>query len=122
MTAHTSQGLANRLGYSLGRVVLFFLIDNNVVLRWVKRAVLVALVYAFFAHFSRGTVSALMTPLILLFIVLIVAKFGSLTRSGNGKALGWSHHPSVPRDGPAGYGYYDGHGNFRGSSNPYDDQ
>ncbi|NWB94806.1 hypothetical protein HX882_02745 [Pseudomonas gingeri] len=122
MTAHTSQGFANRLGYGLGRVVLFFLVDENLVLRWVKRGVLAVLGYVFFAHFGRGVMSVLMTPLILLFAVLAVARFGGVVRSGSGKVLGWSHHPSVPRDGPAGYGYYDGHGNFRGSSNPYDDQ
>ncbi|AMB86001.1 hypothetical protein AWM79_12100 [Pseudomonas agarici] len=76
MVVQTSQGLASRLGYRLGRVVLFFLMDDNVVLRWVKRAVLVSLIYAFFAHFGRGIVSALMAPLILLFIVLAMVKLG----------------------------------------------
>lgn len=83
MTAHTSQGLANRLGYGLGRVVLFFLVDENLVLRWVKRGVLAVLGYVFFAHFGHGVMSALMTPLILLSVVLAVVKFGSLTQVGS---------------------------------------
>ena len=44
MTAYTSQTVASRLGYSLGRVVRFFLHDSNLVLRWFKRLTLLSVV------------------------------------------------------------------------------
>lgn len=122
MITQTAQGLASRLGYGLGRCARFCLTDTNVVLRWIKRVALAGLLLFVALNFERGLVGGLVTLLIFGVCLIATMKERSTRVLSDEKSMIFSHHPSVPRDGPDGYGYYDGYGNFRGSSNPFDDE
>lgn len=122
MSVQTTQGLASRLGYGLGRGVRFILTDPNVVRRWVKRGFFAVFLLFVAFNFGRDLVGGFITLTILVVAVVAFMRVSSSITLSDHKSLDWSHHPSIPRDGPDGYGYYDGHGNFRGSNNPLDDK
>lgn len=122
MTTQTTQGLASRLGYGLGRCVYFCLNDTNVALRWIKRVVLAGLLLFVAFTFDRGLISGLVTLFIVGICLVALMKGRSARALSDDQSMILSHHPSVPREGPDGYGYYDGYGNFRGSNNPFDDE
>ncbi len=121
MTVHSSQGLASRLGFGLGRGVRFLLTDSNVALRWIKRTVLAGIALFFAVNFIHGVVVFFIIIMIFGALITVLMKSGASKPLSDDISKDWSGHPSVPRDGPDGYGYYDGYGNFRGSSNPFDE-
>ena len=121
MSSQTSKGLASRMGYGLGRAVRFMLADSNVALRWIKRTVFASVLIFIALWFGRDLVSASISLLVLGIGLIALTRTSTPDAVDDQDGLDAFHHPSIPFDGPDGYGYYDGYGNFRGSSNPYDD-
>lgn len=121
MTFQTTQGFASRLGYGLGRAVRFMLSDRNGPFRWIKRTVFAGVLIVIALRFGRDLVSALISMLVLGIGLIALTRANTPDAADDHEDSDVFHHPSVPFDGPDGYGYYDGYGNFRGSSNPYDD-
>lgn len=74
MTAYTSQTVASRLGYGLGRVVRFFLHDSNLVLRWFKRLTLLSVVLFFSVPLLNWIIGMLTAVAFIATTTLIMAK------------------------------------------------
>lgn len=74
MTVQTSQGVASRLGYGLGRFVRFFLLDQNPTLRWVKRFALASVLLYLSVGLLNGIVSMFMAVLTIGLILLALIK------------------------------------------------
>lgn len=70
MTVNTSQTVASRLGYSLGRAVRAVWYSENRTLRWVKRLALIALAVYSWVWLAHAVIAALTVGLILLAVVL----------------------------------------------------
>lgn len=90
MTTYTSQGLASRLGYGLGRVVRFFLHDQNPTLRWVKRLVLMSVILLFSIPLFSWITSVLMGVATIALFLLVMAKaegVGLTANSGKSQSL-----------------------------------
>jgi len=90
MTVNTSQTVASRLGYSLGRAVRAVWCSENRTLRWVKRLALIALAVYSWVWLAHAFVAVLTVGLILL--ALVVGDFSRLRAIGN----------SEDRDAPYG--------------------
>lgn len=102
MTTQTSQGVAGRLGYGLGRGVRFFLYDQNSTLRWVKRLILVSMVMFLSLSLASWFVGAFMGLLTigLVFFVLSKGEFGSHSGMGSIRSGGEMYeHSIVPNPG-----------------------
>lgn len=65
MTARTSQGVANRLGYGLGQAARLVWCSQNRTLRWVKRLVVAAVLLYFSADIFSGIISVAVFTLVL---------------------------------------------------------
>ncbi|WP_300731800.1 hypothetical protein [Pseudomonas sp.] len=74
MATQSSQSFAGRLGYGLGRGVCFFLVDENVVLRWVKRTVLVGLIVIFIAYAGNVIMGAAITVGVMFLSISLLSK------------------------------------------------
>lgn len=120
MTDKSSVGLAELFGQKLGLAVLFFIHDKNVILRWLKRALLAGVFVFCLMNSGLEFAKTLTTLAVLILLGAAFAKSGTRQSPHRKQDTDCYHPTSVPREGPAGYGYYDGHGNFRGSSDPYD--
>lgn len=79
MTAYTSQTVASRLGYSLGRAVRIVWCSENRTLRWVKRLALIALAVYSWLWLTHAFIAAFTVGIILLALVV-----GCGSRSGMG--------------------------------------
>ncbi|NWA23906.1 hypothetical protein HX866_03285 [Pseudomonas gingeri] len=118
MTVQSSQGLASRLGYGLGRGVRFFLADENVVLRWTKRLVLFAAILFFSTVLFHWLAGAIMTMVSFGLILWAAVKGDAsvLLSSSDSECWGGQDHneslhqdhqeQAIWRDGPEGWGYY----------------
>jgi len=104
MATPKQSGLANRLGYCIGRVIRFFLVDSNSLLRWVKRAVLLILLtlvaVQFFSWFAGAVLSVISFGLI-----LFVLARGDLSPIAQVSEC-MREDESGYRYGLSGYGYY----------------
>ncbi len=121
MRVQSSDSVASRLGYALGRAARFMLADRNFVLRWMKRAALAGSIILIILEFSRSLGSVILTLLTLSAAVIALSRVGTSETLSDDLSHNISNHPSIPREGDYGYGYYDSYGNFRGSSNPFDE-
>lgn len=74
MTTHTTQGVASRMGYGLGRVARFLLYDRNPVLRWVKRGALVVAAVFFSAEILNWIGHIFMAVLTIGLILFAIVK------------------------------------------------
>jgi len=121
MGLQTSKVVAGRMGYGFGRAVRFMLSDSRGALRWIKRTVFAGVLIFIVLWFWRDLISASISMLVLGIGLSVLTRANTPGAVDDQEDLDVFHHPSIPSDGPDGYGYYDGYGNFRGSSNPYDD-
>lgn len=121
MATQSSQSFAARLGYGLGRGMRFFLVDENVVLRWVKRCGLAILLLFVTFNFPLSFAGELIAVLVVGVAAALLTRVSASKKFTDDKGVDLSCHPSIPRNGKDGYGYYDSYGNFRGSNNPFDD-
>lgn len=108
-----------QLGLKLGSVVLLLLFDKNVAMRWLKRAAIAVLLMATVFTFEVELAEALVTLGVLITLGVRVTR-STVGQPSRDRGVDFSPHPSIPRDGPDGFGYYDSYGNLRGSSNPFD--
>ena len=76
MATYSSKSFAGRLGYGLGRGVHFLLVDENLVLRWIKRTALAALLIIFIAYAANVIMIAAITVGLLFLGVSLLAKLG----------------------------------------------
>lgn len=83
MTTKPVSGVAEALGKVLGSVVVFFLRDNNLVYRWVKRSALIVLVVIFLLHSWRGLAQTLVTLGVVGIVVLALAARDSVGRGAS---------------------------------------
>lgn len=74
MATQSSQSFATRLGYGLGRGVRFFLLDESVMLRWVKRTVLVGVIVIFIAYAGNVIMGAAITVGVIFLSVSLLSK------------------------------------------------
>lgn len=117
MTSAASMTFAHRLGRTVGLAVRFCLHDRNPKVRWTKRALFAAAATAFLATSFTWFVSSILS------LICVALFFFALSQVKSSEVLeGLSHHPNIPRNGPSGYGYYDGYGNYKGSLHPEDDK
>ena len=121
MATQSSQSFAARLGYGLGRGVRFFLVDENVVVRWVKRCGLAILLLFVTFNLPLNFAGELITVLVVGVAAALLTRVSASKKFTDDKGVDLTCHPSIPRNGKDGYGYYDSYGNFRGSNNPFDD-
>ncbi|WP_341962562.1 hypothetical protein [Pseudomonas sp. RC10] len=119
METKTSVSFAEQLGLKIGSVVLFLLFDKNATVRWLKRAAIAVLLMATVFTFKVELAKALITLSVLVMLGALVVRSG-IGQPSRDSGADFSPHPSIPRDGPDGFGYYDAYGNFCGSSNPFD--
>ena len=113
-------GLPERFGRRLGSLVLFFIYDKNVIFRWIKRILLAGLLFYGLLGLGIEFAKTLTTLAVFTFFGLALAMSSGASASEPDHHTDLSGHLNIPREGPAGYGYYDGHGNFRGSTDPGD--
>ena len=85
MVINTAHGLARRLGFSLGRGVRFFIVDENPVLQWAKRVVFIGLIAAFLAYFGSGILSVVVILSISVLVASMLAKSGGSDTSDGHK-------------------------------------
>lgn len=104
MTAYTSQTVASRLGYSLGRAVRIVWCSENRTLRWVKRLSLIALAVYSWVWLAHALMAALTAVLIVIAVVLGAFSLRREGASSEVSSVGW-------QNGPDGWGYYDMYGN-----------
>lgn len=117
MTSAASTTFAHRLGRAAGLAMRFCLHDRNPKIRWTKRALLAVAAAAFLATSFTWLVSSILS-----LICVALFLFALSQVKGSEVLEGFVHHPNIPRNGPSGYGYYDGYSNFRGSLHPEDDK
>lgn len=99
MTTQTSQGVASRLGYGLGRVVRLVWFSQNRTVRWVKRLALIAVAVFFYSDILSVAVS----------VVLCVMCFGGVFWALKNSESVSSKRKTIEYGsgyGPQGYGYY----------------
>lgn len=104
MATSRQPGVANRLGYSIGRVIRFFLVDSNSLLRWVKRAVLLALLTAVAVQFLSWVAGAVLSLISFGLILFVLAK-GDLSPMAQVSEC-MREDEGGYRYGLSGYGYY----------------
>lgn len=104
MATSRQSGLANRLGYSLGRVIRFFLVDSNSLLRWFKRAVLLILLTAVAVQFLSWFAGSVLSLTSFGLILFVLAR-GDISPIGH-VCEGMREDENGYRYGLAGYGYY----------------
>jgi hypothetical protein len=120
METETHAGLAEKFGRKVGALTLFFIYDKNVFYRWIKRILLAGLLLFCLLDSGFEFAKTLTTLAVLVFSGCALAMGGEAQGPEGTPRSDFSSHPSIPRDGPAGYGYYDDHGNFRGATDPGD--
>lgn len=120
MTNYTSSNLAENLGRKLGVALRFWLRDQNPTLRWLKRGLLGGALAGCALSIELNFVQMLTTLAVLCVLAGAFVRSPSPDPSSDEGRSVFSHNPNIPRDGPAGFGYYDGYGNFRGCSDPTD--
>jgi len=103
MTTQTSQGVASRLGYGLGRVVRLVWFSQSRTVRWVKRLALIAVAVYSWSWFVHAFLAVLTVGLV---IAVVVVSFSSRREGASNEVVGvgW-------QNGPDGWGYYDMYGN-----------
>ncbi len=102
MTAYTSQTVASRLGYSLGRVVRFFMHDSNPLLRWSKRLALSTVLLVLSINLLSWLAGAVMGFLTIGFILFAMAKADLAVYPGARSTYGSSgssEHSITPNPG-----------------------
>jgi hypothetical protein len=104
MATSRQSGLANRLGYSIGRVIRFFLVDSNSLRRWVKRAVLLVLLTAGAVQFLSWFAGAVLSLISFGLILFVLAK-GDLSPMAQVSECMQEREDGY-RYGLSGYGYY----------------
>lgn len=97
MTAKTSQGVAGRFGYGLGRVVRLVWCSQRRTVRWVKRLVVAAMLLYLSADIFSGIVS----------VAVFTIVFGGGLWALNNKPTSRRNRIEYGQCyGPDGYGYY----------------
>ncbi|WP_156483695.1 hypothetical protein [Azotobacter vinelandii] len=98
---------SQRLGFVLGRIVSLLVHSRNPIVRWIKRAIILAAVVLIFMSNFSGIAGALLDlgSLGLVLYLLLHIKSGR-SMDDQIPPRGWGH-------GPAGYGFYDMYGNCR---------
>lgn len=117
MTTAASTTFAHRLGRAVGLAVRFCLHDRNPKLRWTKRVLLAAVAAVLLVTSFTWLVSSILS---LICVALFITALNQVKEPDFWERFG--HHPNIPRNGPSGYGYYDGYGNYRGSLHPDDEK
>ncbi|WP_278939355.1 hypothetical protein [Pseudomonas helleri] len=93
MATQSSQSVAARLGYGLGRGVRFFVVDENVVLRWIKRTILIGLIVIFIAFVGSVMMGAVITVGVMFLSVSLMSKFSD-PRQPDDQSDSEDSHPS----------------------------
>lgn len=81
MVINTAHGLARRLGFGLGRVVRFFIVDESPALRWSKRVVFTGLIAALLTYFGSGILSVVVILLVSVLVASMLAKSSGSDKS-----------------------------------------
>ncbi|HHZ9516232.1 TPA: hypothetical protein ACWMKH_004835 [Pseudomonas aeruginosa] len=100
MEAHAYKGFASRIGFGLGTFVCFCLHDRRPVVRWIKRACLVVVLFVILVQNFTWLASAFMTLLSFGLIGLVLVKGNLDISKGNSQISYGTGY------GPEGYGYY----------------
>ncbi|MDU9402580.1 DUF3742 family protein [Pseudomonas sp. zfem004] len=120
MTAAAKHSIAFRLGRALGSMARFCLQDRNNHVRWIKRGVAFTVALLILVNSFSWILSTILTLVCLLLGLVVLSKVDISQTHSSSKS--WLHSPGVPRNGPCGYGFYDMYGNFKGLSDPDDDE
>lgn len=104
MATSKQLGLANRLGYGIGRIIRFFLVDSNSLLRWAKRAVLLVLLTAVAVQFLSWFAGSVLSVISFGLILFVLAK-GDLSPMTQVSECMREDEDGY-RYGLSGYGYY----------------
>jgi len=86
MSQRAPEGIAHRLGFSLGVGMRFFLSDPNLGIRWIKRSIFGVVVFGFFAYVGHAVISGLITLFTCVLILSLLAKFAARANSSGSKS------------------------------------